>query len=283
LKRPVSLTFVAWSLILGGTLALVAPATSYRVQFSELGVDLSQLQNGWSDFRFPILVRRAALLALMIPFPLTNIASGLGILNRLAWSRTFYVAMSVFGFAIAYDHLLFLSGWKKVPLVLTVIPFMLAFAPFVNRLYQPATAEYFGQKQPVRPISLTIVSWFLILSSAFSISGPIAEGYNYSNQQDASTAVFLLLLTGVPVLINFIVAAAILRKREWSRKIYAVLAVLGGAGSLFVTYSADHSMETMDSVLSGVLLSVLFVALLYRRAATQYFRSNQDLDIAKVF
>jgi len=213
MRRPTSLTVVAWLLILGGALALLSTVASYADLYARYSP---------SCYLSPHLLMPWAMIAFLVIVAVVNIAAGLAILMGREWSRTVYIGVSVLGLSVAYADLppMVLNNFPGVPMVL--LPFVLIFALFVYLLYQPAAAEYFGRPHPLqRPVSLTIVAWFLIVSGTLNTIRMLSPSKfrPLSDAQDviAMAAVGIPFVI-IPMLVKFVISIAILRKREWSRK-----------------------------------------------------------------
>jgi hypothetical protein len=125
---------------------------------------------------------------------------------------------------------------------------------------------------PKRPLSLSILGWFFIVSDALNlIYQPM--------MLNSPTSVALLSQYRVPVgvtilvgmtvsLLCLVAGIAILKAKEWGRSLYVCASLAGIAVSL----ATMPSSYALVAVLPVMLLLGLFVFLLYRAPATAYFR-----------
>ncbi len=119
-----------------------------------------------------------------------------------------------------------------------------------------------------RPLSVSIVGWYLIVAGAFSLYGllgsfnPIVQETWRAMGINPAIAISVTLLTATA---NVISGIAILKQHEWGRGLYLVVGVLGIFLSIFV-YQAPAS---------GLLIRLASLAVpayfLFRAPARAYF------------
>ncbi|WP_431820649.1 hypothetical protein [Burkholderia sp. F1] len=119
-----------------------------------------------------------------------------------------------------------------------------------------------------RPISLTILAWVIIVTSAFTL---INTPFSLRNPmvialyQQCLLPIWATIGFGVvSAALNVAIGIAILRARGWARTAYIAVSAVGIVVSLI---NFPYRMV----LIPGVLLCALFVYLLYRRPATAYF------------
>ncbi|KGU98092.1 hypothetical protein [Burkholderia pseudomallei] len=122
-----------------------------------------------------------------------------------------------------------------------------------------------------RPLSLTVLAWFVIVSNViglismpFSLRDPNAVALlRYSPLPLEATVAIAVVSEGL----HLVAGTAILKRRIWGRTLYAIVALAGFAISVFTT-----PFKGMLSIAAALI--ALFLFILYRPAATAYFRQR---------
>ena len=123
-----------------------------------------------------------------------------------------------------------------------------------------------------RPLSITIIAWFLIVSSIISaftfwsaFDSPMGQQMlaqsPFTPSVHKAFAVFSMLL-------NLLIGVALLKRQNWARYVYVAFGLLGIVVGVVTS-----------PIKSALLLSAIFLAvitfLLFRRPATDWFRGAQ--------
>ena len=128
-----------------------------------------------------------------------------------------------------------------------------------------------------RPTSVTVIAWFLVVTSALSVISLLRSGSNPRVQEFMSKsavsvpvqcAMSYILIAG-----SIISGIAMLKGCNWGRNLYVGLTLVG-----FVFGFATSPIRTM--LIPGLVVFVAVCILLYRPAATQYFLSTETPDDA---
>ena len=283
--RPTSLTVVGWFLIVGSALALFFMAATLNWLFGPYPIPITYLLH-WpygfagKSLRVPYLLPMWPTFAFGVIVSVVKFVAGIAMLKGREWSRKVYIAISVLGFSVALVDLpaTIINVSDTAPMFLILEA--LVFALFVHLLHQPQAAEYFGQANvSSRPVSLTVVAWFLIVSNPLLIVKTLIIVSTVAPPTQSRSFQLMMFAFGIiTTVVKFVAGIAILKGREWSRNAYVVVIVLSYALA-FVNLSfmpAATSSKTLAIVINGygLLLAVLFIYLLYRRPATKYFRHD---------
>ncbi|WP_363504340.1 hypothetical protein [Burkholderia sp. LMU1-1-1.1] len=125
MKRPTSVSIIAWFLI---ATSLISVITSYT------SLDNPIAQELMAKNLLPLSVQYV-----MLYFGLAiSVASGVAMLKGWNWGRTLYVAWSVFGLVI---------GLVTSPMKLVLIPSAIVLAIIVFFLYRPKVNAFFSSRQ----------------------------------------------------------------------------------------------------------------------------------------
>ena len=125
MKRPTSVSIIAWFLI---ATSLISVITSYS------SLDNPIAQELMAKNLLPLSVQYV-----MLYFGLAiSVASGVAMLKGWNWGRTLYVAWSVFGLVI---------GLVTSPMKLVLIPSAIVLAIIVFFLYRPKVNAFFSSRQ----------------------------------------------------------------------------------------------------------------------------------------
>lgn len=125
MKRPTSVSVIAWFLIVT---SLISLAVSYK------GLDNPIAQELMAKNLLPISIQYVMLFAGLV----ISLASGVAMLKGLNWGRTVYVVWSMIGFVITL---------ATSPIKIAVVPGALIFAIIVFFLYRPKSTAYFVPKE----------------------------------------------------------------------------------------------------------------------------------------
>ena len=90
-----------------------------------------------------------------------------------------------------------------------------------------------------RPLSLTIIGWFLIITSLFSIYSIFTMGTNPVAMKMIEQMGMSLMLeqvwAGIGVVVTLICAYGILKGQPWSRVLYVVWSIIGIVVGLYIS------------------------------------------------
>jgi hypothetical protein len=120
-----------------------------------------------------------------------------------------------------------------------------------------------------RPVSLSILGWIIIVTNAIAL-----VVWPWTLHNPTTQAVLARSLLPVPLALALAIASealslvagiGILKGRAWARTLYTVVTLAGFAISL-----ATSPFKLL--LLPGAALTALFLYLLYRPAASAYFR-----------
>jgi len=122
-----------------------------------------------------------------------------------------------------------------------------------------------------RPLSLTIIAWFLIIFSLLGLYGVFTMGSNPAAmkmlEQMHTSLVFQQAWGTVGALINIACAYGILKGLPWSRVLYVVWGAIGIAVSFFIS-----PMKAM--IVLSIVFFVVIAAFLYTNAANDWFQAR---------
>ena len=128
-----------------------------------------------------------------------------------------------------------------------------------------------------RPISITIIAWFLIVVAVLSA---VVTGVSLGDPK----VIDLLSQTPLPlpfligfmislILANFIAGIGMLKQKNWARYLYAFF----GLASISVNFI---SAPTKLAIVPGVVFYIVVLFFLFRSRANAYFKSFGDVDHA---
>ncbi|CAB3767012.1 hypothetical protein GQ57_22395 [Burkholderia sp. MSh2] len=125
MKRPISLTILAWIVIV--TNAITCVYTPFSIGMPTTQALLAHyLLPVWATFAISMLLEAA------------NVVIGIAILKGREWSRKAYIAATVFGFAFSLVNM-------PMSMFAVLIPGVLLFALFVYLLFRRPATAYFRQ------------------------------------------------------------------------------------------------------------------------------------------
>lgn len=121
MKRPTSLSILAWFFIIAGAISVVDIPMELRNP-----VALEMMRHS--------LLPPSVSLSIGVISAVINIIVGIGVLKRRPWARTVYVAISLLGLVVT----LISSPFKMM-----LIPSIVLIGLFLYILYRPAANAYF--------------------------------------------------------------------------------------------------------------------------------------------
>lgn len=122
MKRPTSVTVIAWFLIVTSLISLVS---------SYVSMDNPLVRELMSKSLLPLSVQYAMMFVGLI----VTVATGVAMLKGLGWGRLVYFAWSAVGLVI---------GLATSPMKMAMIPGAVLLAIFAYFLYRPKANAYFG-------------------------------------------------------------------------------------------------------------------------------------------
>ncbi|MDR2219392.1 MAG: hypothetical protein LBE24_02300 [Methylobacillus sp.] len=313
MKQPLSLTLIACFLIIAGVFALGCEVLFWliSIKHGELMRLMLWEQTGplwalpWGIFVFNTIAT------------VVTIVAGVAMLVGQEWGRKAYVAATVPVFALSFSNVVGISSllgllppvfdtfrilslpvWQEwlvlfVPISVVLTVAAMIFCLFVYMLYQPAVTEYFGQSRAAgRPISLTIVAWFIIVQAVQGIIALLLVMLYMLSLRTAPGEYQFEWIVGIviPVLARtamVVIGVAILQGRKWSRPAWVAGSVLlfilqSITVTLFFTSGKMGSMDAerlltilprmVAPLFVDLLIFALFAWLLYRRSVADCFR-----------
>lgn len=123
-KRPISVTIIAWILIVTGGISLITSSAS---------LNNPTVKELMARNPIPIPIQYA----MMYVGLLILIASGIGILNKQNWARLLYVVWGAVGLIVSL---------VTSPMKTALIPGFIFFAIIVFFLFRPVSNQYFTKK-----------------------------------------------------------------------------------------------------------------------------------------
>ena len=123
MKRPISLTILAWVIIVTNAITCV---------YTPFSIGMPTTQALLSHYLLPVW----ATLGISVIIEVANIVIGLAILKGREWSRKAYVATSVLGFAFSFVNM-------PPSMFAVLIPGFVLFALFLYLLFRRPATTYF--------------------------------------------------------------------------------------------------------------------------------------------
>lgn len=122
-----------------------------------------------------------------------------------------------------------------------------------------------------RPLSLTIIGWFLVVISLFGLYGVVTAGSNaiaMKMLQQMNVSLVLYQAWGViGAIVNLICAYGILKGYPWSRVLYVVWGIIGLVVSFYIS--------PMKSVIVlSLIFLVIIAAFLFTNKANDWFSAR---------
>jgi hypothetical protein len=116
-----------------------------------------------------------------------------------------------------------------------------------------------------RPVGVTLVSVFIVISGLFLVVNGVLGLVNGGNGPAGIVVSIIILIVGV---IYLLVAKGVWNGNVWSRLIVTVLTVIALLGSIAAMFTEDG--QFLVSVVQ-VIIAVIILALLYSGKARQFF------------
>ncbi len=120
-----------------------------------------------------------------------------------------------------------------------------------------------------RPISISIIAWFFIVTSplslAFSVIGFNNPAAKQMMSQNPMPIPVQLLLSCLGLVITFVSGIAMLKGLNWSRYLYVVW-----SGAIFVLYMIISPFKVM--MIPGILVLLVVAFFLFSSKANDFFR-----------
>ena len=124
----------------------------------------------------------------------------------------------------------------------------------------------------IRPTSVTVISWILIVMGGISLitctlmlNNPMAKELMARNPLPLSVQ-YAMMYVGLLVMITS--GLAMLKGQNWARLLYVVWSALG-----FLIGVATSPMKT--AMIPGLVVYLVFVFFLFRPKANQYFTGSE--------
>jgi len=123
-------------------------------------------------------------------------------------------------------------------------------------------------KMEKRPISITIIAWFLIVSSGFSLIISLANFNNPMVKELMAKSLLPLPIQYAMMYIGLLVVLGsgigMLKKQNWARLLYVIWIAAGFLINLFTS-------PIKTALIPGLLFFIIIVFFVFRPAANQYF------------
>ncbi len=136
-----------------------------------------------------------------------------------------------------------------------------------------------GVPKQKRPLSVTIVAAYLMVSAFFAIVGlvVIAENPEIRRAMAQLVGSVTMLVSTISIVVDGVSAVAILRRREWGRQLWGWWT---GAAILFdYLVLPTHWTRFVSFIMYGVVVFVLF-----RKPASKWFEDvPDDAELSKIF
>jgi len=124
-----------------------------------------------------------------------------------------------------------------------------------------------------RPISITLIAWYLIIASIFGMIMLLVSLHNPTMQaslkQSSMPIPVQLIWICIAALINLICGIAFLKGKNWARFIYLIFGSLGFAISLLTMHS---SMRL--AALPGIVVFIMLICFLFTAKANAFFKQT---------
>ena len=124
-----------------------------------------------------------------------------------------------------------------------------------------------------RPLSITIISWILIImggvssvTSYFSLQNPIAQKLMEENPIPINIQIVLMYF-GLSVIV--VCGVAMLKQINWGRYLYTGWSIIGFTIGLFTT-------PMKFAMIPGFLVMLVIVYFLFRSEANEYFKVKEN-------
>lgn len=306
MPRPTSITVISWMLIIGSVLQLLGVVIS--ISDSSLFHELNQ-----SPIPAPVQF------GLMFLAVILTLVCGIAMLKGRNWGRWLYVTYRVIGIlassVIAQNN----SGVDAELLNTIRIASMGTFLLVVFFLFRPIATLFFTQsaessaewqqddwrneggealkrESPIkskdqipRPVSITVISWILILTSVASFIGGLLAWYSPTILDQMAReplplfVQFGLIFMGVAVTLTC--GIAMLKGHNWGRWGCVTWgAIRIGVAFASLPYNSEVDQEfTRAVMIAGSTPFLIILLLLFRPKATSFFTRSAALEESKAF
>ena len=122
-----------------------------------------------------------------------------------------------------------------------------------------------------RPISISVISWFMIVTAGLSLTTSTASLNNpavreFMGRSPIPTPIQYVMLD-LGLTISIISGIMMLKGRNWARLLYVIWGAVGSVIGL-----ATSPMKTM--MIPGIALLIIFSFFLFRPKANEYFKTS---------
>lgn len=128
-----------------------------------------------------------------------------------------------------------------------------------------------------RPVSIAIISWYLIIVSGGAVIFLPFSLHTAATQQFmvvvGASPLASLLIGGIFGIVNVVAGAAMLNKRNWGRSLYLIGAPVG-----FLFTIIFNGIKLLPLMLSGFVIYAIILVFLFNRRSTEYFL-NQTVEV----
>lgn len=119
-----------------------------------------------------------------------------------------------------------------------------------------------------RPISITIIAWFLIISSLltavltiFTLHNPTVKELMSHSALSIPTQITIMYIS---LAISFICGVGMLKQQNWARYLYVIFSIIGFSINLIT------SAEKM-AIVPGIIILIIIIIFLFLPKANDYF------------
>lgn len=116
----------------------------------------------------------------------------------------------------------------------------------------------------VRPLSVSVISWYTIISSSLAIFSIVAQMIANLIPDNFITTLPIILGT---LFLNILSAILMLKGYRAGRILYTLLALT----TVYSAFQSKDNTMALLGVLGGMILAIIFLVFLYRENADQFF------------
>jgi hypothetical protein len=131
--------------------------------------------------------------------------------------------------------------------------------------------EILGGNMEKRPLSLTIIGWWMVIGAVFNAVGLLTIQWNTGLLSAIENLGMPLLvyqiMTGINVIVALVSAYGVFKGLPWSRVLYVTWMLISEVISLYTT-------PMRSAVILGLLSLGIIVFFLFRPAADRWFRAR---------
>jgi hypothetical protein len=122
-----------------------------------------------------------------------------------------------------------------------------------------------------RPLSLTIIGWWMVIGALFSIVGLLTIQSNaemIAVMENIGVPILAYqVMIGVNVIVGLVCAYGIFKGLPWARVLYVTYMLVSEAISIF-------TVPTRSTIILGILFLGIVAFFLYRPAADRWFQAR---------